>query len=120
MMAVQQPNGIRYLEKGLHSAVCLAFVCFNTYPLSSFLAVSLFLSPSAEAMWKFSYLCDSPLHLSHHHHPPLVCPSLHLLGHPSIDPSFVRQSSKDVLFSFNSTTMNQSLVAARGILAALH
>lgn len=94
--------------------------------LSSCLSVSVFLSFSlwgSDTDVEVSHLCESHLQSSDHHHihhHPLVCPLLHLLSHspfihPFIHPSItVRQSRNYILFStFNSTSMNQSLVAAR-------
>lgn len=114
--------GFVTLKKGLHSAVCefcLAFVCLNTYPLSSFsscLSVSFSLCWSDVEVFLPLWQSSPPVSSSSSSsfHLPLAASSRPSL-HPSIDPSFVRQSSKDVLFSFNSTSMNQSLVAARDI-----
>lgn len=90
-------------------------VCFDTSPLSFFLAISLYLSfchsSPAEVMRMrmFSYLCDR------HLHPPVwwppFCPFSAI--HPSVHPSLGDKSRKAVLYStFNSTSMNQSLAAA--------
>lgn len=76
-----------------------------------FLAVSLFLSPSAEATWKFPYLCGIIIIITILLSSASSRPSLH----SSIHRSTLCETEQEwfFLYSFNSPPMNQSLVAAR-------
>lgn len=81
--------------------------------LSSCLCLSFSHSRSGEVMWKFSYLCDSRLYPSDHHHHPLssVHPSIHLFIQCETEQN--REQICFVYSDLNSSSMNQSLVAAR-------